>query len=249
MADRLVDFLVVGVQKGGTTALDWYLRQHPAITMATRKEVHFFDLDGNFADASQNYRDYHANFSPGPATLCVGEVTPSYLWWEPVMRRVWDYRPDMKLIAVLRNPIDRAYSHWNMTRRRGEESVPFLEAIRREPDRCREALPDQHRIYSYVDRGRYVAQLRRMNRFFPANQTLVLRSDDLRSDPAAVVNRVVDFLGLDPVTDWRPRRAGTAVYEAPMDPEARNFLRETLFWEIREIERVLGWDCAAWLGD
>ncbi len=249
MTDRLVDFLVVGTQKGGTTALTRFLRQHPSVFVAGDKEVHFFDNDGHFQPGPVDYAAYHAKFSPGPGARRIGEATPSYMYWQEAPRRIWEYNPGMKLIALLRNPIERAYSQWNMTRRRGEETLPFFEAIRFEAARSREALPEQHRFFSYVDRGFYVEQLRRMWRYFPREQTLILRSDDLRADPVAVLARVCAFLEIEAPGPLRARRTATAVYEEPMDPEARNWLRDVFEFEIRNLERILGWDCAAWLAD
>jgi hypothetical protein len=111
---------------------------------------------------------------------------------------MWEYNPDLKLIVILRNPITRAYSHWNMQRSRNVEPLPFWEAIQKERDRCREALPYQHRLYSYVDRGFYSEQLRRLWTYFPKEQVLVLRTEDLRNSPLEFLEEVCGFLGIDP---------------------------------------------------
>ena len=92
----------------------------------------------------------------------------------------------MRLIVMLRNPIERAYSHWAMEHRRGNDPLPFASALEQEEARCRGALPLQHRVFSYVDRGFYSAQLRRLWRFFGRDQVLVLRQEELRLDPKPV---------------------------------------------------------------
>ncbi|MGB7755383.1 MAG: hypothetical protein WBL23_04905, partial [Salinisphaera sp.] len=98
--------------------------------------------------------------------IVFGEATPIYMYWHDAPRRMWEYNPNMKLIVVLRNPIDRAFSHWNMEKSRNAESLSFWDAIQNEEPRCKEALPYQHRTYSYVDRGFYLEQLRRLWRYF-----------------------------------------------------------------------------------
>jgi len=157
-----VNFLICGVQKGGTTAMYNYLSGHPEVFLVKRKEAHFFDFERFFQTAQIDYSIYHSLFNPTPQQRVLGESTPIYMYWHEAPKRIWQYNPDMKLIAVLRNPIDRAYSHWNMEYDRKTDSLPFWEALQSEAQRCREALPYQHRVYSYVDRGFYTEQLRRL---------------------------------------------------------------------------------------
>lgn len=243
-----VDFLGVGVQKAGTSALDAYLRQHPALAMARVKEVHYFDDETAFGRRPDaGHADYHRHFAPTVATALVGEITPSYMYWTDAPRRIWEYNPAMKLIAVLRNPITRAYSQWNMQRDRGREPLPFWEALQSERKRCREALPFQHRPYSYVDRGYYTGQLRRLASFFPAAQLLVLRYEDLRDRPAPALDRICDFLGVARLPPVERRAINVRPYASPMSEREWRFLRDAFEFEIRALERTLQWDCSAWL--
>jgi hypothetical protein len=240
-----VEFMVAGTQKGGTTAMRAYLRDHPDLCLAKPKETHFFDTEEHFTDGFVDYGPLHAHFRPRPGQL-LGEATPITMYWADAPRRVWEYNPQMKLICVLRNPIHRAFSHWNMERDRGAEALPFLDAVRQEEERCRPALPLQHRVYSYTDRGFYSEQIRRLWRFFPPAQTLFLRTELLRADPQATLDRVFDFLGVrrQPVT---PRTVQARSYPAPLSGPAHEFLRVRYEWEIREVGRLLGWDCLGWL--
>ncbi|MGC1480765.1 MAG: sulfotransferase [Chthoniobacterales bacterium] len=240
---RRVDFLVIGAQKSGTTALNRMLRQHPSIGLADRKEVHFFDWDPHFADGEPDYEAfYHCHFEPGGEQV-LGENTPVYLYWRPAAERIARYHPGMKLVAVLRNPIDRAYSHWQMTTRNGEETLPFGEAIRREDERCGGG---QHRFFSYVDRGRYAGQVRRFRECFPAEQMLIFRSEELRGDSEAAFHRMSDFLGVGR-RKFRVRRKPEKVrYDEEMSAADREFLRGVFATEIEELEALLGWDCSGW---
>lgn len=240
-----LDFLIAGTQKGGTSALFDYLRGHPDLCLSDVKETHFFDTEAHFTGPSVDYAPLHAHFRPMAGQL-TGEATPITMYWADAPRRVWQYNPSMKLICVLRNPIDRAYSHWNMERDRDADPVGFVEAVHSEPQRCRAALPLQHRVYSYADRGNYSEQVRRLWRFFPPEQTLFLRSEKLRRDPQAVLDRVHDFLGVArrPV---EPRTVHARPYVGPMPAAAREYLREAFQWDVQELGRLLGRDFSDWL--
>jgi len=244
---RRVGFLVAGTQKGGTTALHYYLSAHPRICLPRGKELHFFDDEGYFRTRGRpDYAAYHRRFAPKPGQV-LGETTPIYMYWYAAPRRIWEYNPAMKLLVVLRNPIERAYSHWNMERVRGKETLSFGEAIRTEEARCRRALPLQHRLFSYVDRGFYTEQLRRLWFWFPHEQTLVLRSETLRADPAGTLNTVWDFLGVERRPPAAAREDHANPYEAGLAEADWRFLRDAFEFEIHSLERLLGWDCADWL--
>ena len=100
---RAVDFVVCGTQKGGTSALDAYLREHPEICMAVRKELHFFDNEKKFSSGKPDYSKYHDSFNPQKLHKLLGETTPIYMYWNESPRRIWEYNPNMKLIVLLRN--------------------------------------------------------------------------------------------------------------------------------------------------
>jgi len=242
-----VDFMICGTQKGGTTALDSYLRRHRNICMAREKECHYFDNDACFEADVVNHDQYHALFTPGPETRIVGETTPIYMYWYDSPRRIWNYNSDCKIIVVLRNPIERAYSHWNMEKNRGEESLPFHEAILSERERCRVDLPRQHRVYSYVDRGFYLEQLRRLWFYFGFANVLVIKSELLRLEPLRELNRVCDFLGVERFGAIQPISAHAGEYAVPMNEEEKAFLRDVYRYEIPALEAMLGWDCSDWL--
>ena len=124
-----IDFIIAGTQKGGTTALYEYFRLHQNICMADKKELHFFDEDRYFEKKNPNYSKYHRYFSPNEHSQIIGEATPIYMYWNKSIERIHVYNPKIKLIIILRNPIDRAFSHWNMERDKGRESRTFLKAI------------------------------------------------------------------------------------------------------------------------
>ncbi len=244
---KLVHFIICGTQKGGTTALDAYLREHPEICMADTKEVHFFDNESFFQSGKPDYSHYHSFFHPRPAHRLTGEATPIYMYWKDAPGRMREYNPDLKLIVILRNPIERAYSHWNMEQSNKTDNLLFWDALQSEKERCREALPHQHRVYSYMDRGFYLEQLKRLWSFFPAENVLVMKSETLRNHHQAALRDVCDFLGVNHFHQIREKEVHARPYPAGMADREREYLRSVFEQEIRGIEQALGWDCSDWL--
>lgn len=243
----IVNFLIVGTQKGGTSALDSYLRTHPDICMANTKEVHFFDNEKYFQKKEVDYSAYHLFFDVEKSHKMIGEATPIYMYWYDIPRRIWEYNPNMKIIVILRNPIERAYSHWNWERYREAENLPFWDAIQLEQERSREALPYQHRVYSYIDRGFYSDQLRRIWHYFPKEQTLIIKNEDLRKHTYKTMESIFTFLGVDPLPGIKEKEVNLVPYVSSMQHKERDYLQRVFKFEIRELERILGWDCCDWL--
>jgi hypothetical protein len=242
-----VGFLVAGVQKAGTTALDAYLREHPELCLPAKKELHFFDTNRHFAAEPVDYGPYHAAFSPGPQHRLLGEVTPAYLYWPKAAERIARYNPAMKLIVVLRNPVTRAYSHWNMSRKVRGETLDFLDALRAEPERRRQLPLKEAKRYTYIDRGFYTQQLQRLWRHFPVGQTLVFKSEELNAEPNAVLDRIAVFLDIAPFPPIAPKTVAARKYDEKMNEAEKRYLIGVYAQEIHELERMLGWDCSAWL--
>ncbi len=245
--NQRLHFLVVGAQKSGTTALAAYLRQHPQLFLPDEKELHFFD-DERLAWPTPDLTKLHRHFARAQADQLWGEATPISMYWDPAAERIWHYNPAMRLIVVLRNPIERAYSHWAMEHARGEDHLSFEQALIQEEERCREALPQQHRVYSYVDRGFYSSQLRRLWRFFGREAVLVLRHEQLRQQPNDCLAAIWQHLGVNQLEQAIPSlERHSRAYDAPMSRAARQRLRRLFWHEIGQLEALLDWDCSAWL--
>ncbi len=241
-----VDFIIGGTQKGGTSALDSFLRQHPQICLPdSKKELHFFDREEHFR-AKPDYRKYHAHFRPENAHRAVGEATPIYMYWNAAPSRIWSYNPEMKWILVLRNPVERAFSAWNMEKKRGAESLSFEQAVAQEAARCREALPLQHRVFSYLDRGFYAPQVRRLFNMFGHDQCLVLLNKDLRENHAETLRKVFGFLGVDESFAPTPADVFHHDYEQTLEPELAGQLTQRFYFDMKELERLLQRDLTPW---
>ena len=242
----LVDFVIGGTQKGGTSALDAFLREHPQICMPrTRKELHFFDREAELIERL-DYSKYHDNFQPQAQHRVIGEATPSYMYWNTAPYRIWQYNPKMKWILVLRNPIDRAFSQWNMETQRGKETLPFAQAIEREAERAREALPLQHRVYSYLDRGFYSWQMRRLFNIFTKARCTVLLNEELRTNHEGTLRQVLEFLEVDQTVIAPPAAVFEHDYVSSLAPELRERLREIFYFDIKTLEQLLGRDLSLW---
>jgi hypothetical protein len=240
-----IDFLLIGAQKCGTSALAHYLGKHPEIGMANTKEVHFFDGDANFAQQPPNYTHYHKHFDFTTPGKLHGEATPIYLYWQPACQRIWQYNPNVKLIAILRNPIARAFSHWAMEVERKAETESFLDAIRHEAERLNGV---QHRVFSYIDRGLYAPQILRYKALFPEHQLLFLNYEDFKTEPEGTLAKVFNFLGVDAKNYvFTADEIFKTSYPHAMPQEARDYLKAVFTADIHEVEKLLDWNCADWL--
>lgn len=174
----LPNFLIIGAQKAGTTWLYKKLRRHPEVYMPRVKELHFFNRDDGLG---KTQKWYETHFETAPA---VGEATPDYLHHPQAPQRIADKIPDANLIACLRHPTDRTYSHYWMNRGLGEVDRAFKEVVRRKQEQ-------------YVERSLYGEQIDRYLYFFDRNQVLILIFEEMFSDPSVSLNNICSFLGVD----------------------------------------------------
>jgi len=242
-----VDFVIGGVQKGGTTALDRLLRGHPDVAMASIKEPKWFDDDRNYAHGPPALSRYDALFGRSTGARIKGEATPTYCWWPPAAPRIRDYNPAMKWILLFRDPAARAYSHWNMRRAQGTRPESFARAVEAEVRRGADVPVRIDVGTSYLSRGFYALQLERLLGLFPREQLLILRSEWLRDDPSGTLRRVHEFLGLEPTDVAGPAEAHVGDYAEPMDAATRARLVRLFEPDIRRLERMTGWDLSDWL--
>lgn len=201
------DFLVIGAQKSGTTTIYDYLLQHPDVRSALRKEVHYFDRA--WGNGDRWYRAHFPAAAPGrPRSWLTGEATPYYLLDPRVPVRIAQSAPDARLVAVLRHPVDRAYSGFQHSRALGlEPEADFGIALDLETERTAAAWDrlvsgaserePAVEAFSYLRRGRYAEQLRRWDAAIrDPSQLLVVLADELFTDPQATMTRVLSHLGL-----------------------------------------------------
>jgi len=243
----LPNFIVVGTQKGGTTELYDQLSLHPQIAPSFAKEVHFFDANFNkgiewysafFPRRLESGRlesgrlDADCNCHSASIT---GEASPCYLFHPDVARRVRETLPDVKIILMLRNPADRAYSHYHHEVRLGYETLPFEKAIAREDARLEGEkakmmsddcyYSDRYMHYSYLTLGIYVDQVKTWFETFPQEQILLLKSEEFFANSSAMMSQVHNFLGVEDIEMAKQERHKSFPYPK-MDRAIRQQLVE-----------------------
>lgn len=207
---ELPTFVILGASKAGTSSLYHYLDQHPDVFMSPVKEPNFFALtdanpslsgpeDENWYERSvTSIEEYLALFSERQGESVAGEASPTYLHSQHAPRTMWRYIPDAKLIAILRDPADRAYSHYCHFTRTGQESLSFWEALQCEDKRLRRGWFWPR----YVEAGRYYEQLSTYLKYFDASNLKIFLFRNFVEDTENVYREILDFLEVD--TDFRP---------------------------------------------
>jgi hypothetical protein len=241
------DFVIIGTQRGGTTSLHAYLSAHPQVETPATKELHFI------TDRYDRGLDWYLGHFPAelPLETITGEATPYALFHPLAPRRLRETAPAARLIALLRNPVDRAYSHYLLERSRGEETLDFAAALDAEAERlageeerlAREAgyVSAPHKHASYVSRGDYARQLETWFGLFPREQILVIRSEDLYERSAETFARVARFLGIG--SDVRiPFTAHNQTSGPPIDAAIRRRLSQHFAPLNARLADLLGWD-------
>ncbi|MCA9186973.1 MAG: sulfotransferase domain-containing protein [Pirellulaceae bacterium] len=209
----LPDFLIVGAQKCGTTSLHGQLIQHPLIASSTVKEVHYFDL--NYGEGIEWYRAHFPLASQvkqrpwhdgSVFRQLTGEASPYYIYHPYAMERIAEDLPGVKIVVMLRHPVDRAYSSYHHQVRKGRETETFETAIELEAERLAADLAAlelnplheglAHMYYSYLDRSRYYPQMRHILQLFPSSDVLVVESSEYYTQTDLVYQQVLDFLEL-----------------------------------------------------
>jgi hypothetical protein len=252
-APRLPNFLILGAARSGTSTLYSLLQEHPQVYLPLHKrpEPHFFLKEEEYAKGLAYYAARW--FAGAHDELAVGEASTSYLCHERVARRVREHLPDARLVVLLRDPVERAYSGYWHTRDAGLEDLTFEEAVAREPERLA-AYADPFwravRPHAYLERGFYARQLGSWLRYFPRPQLGIWLFEDLVTEPARTWREVLRFLGVDdrvalPASDRALNPATPA--DAPLAPELRAQLVETFRDDILALQKLLGRCLSGWL--
>jgi hypothetical protein len=254
----LVNFVIGGTQKGGTTALAHFLGQHPEICLPINKESHFFDAPdfSEVASEDQWQKTYRATFPAETGARLFGDATPIYMYLPEVAGRVRHYNRAMRWILLLRDPVERAVSHYRMEYARGNETFSFEEALRLEPKRLwrdsrNRSWKSSVRCHSYINRGFYSRQIRWLRRLFPREQILILTSDQLRDRHEETLLRVYEFLRV-PRPDVLPPPEtifATPDPAAPVSSHTLERLRGAYLQEVRHLEELLQRPLNAWRGE
>jgi hypothetical protein len=224
----LPNFIIPGAQKGGTTFLYNVLRQHPEVSLSTVKEVHFFDIEEHFARGLSYYATFFDNRDNRPA---VGEATPNYLMYQHVAGRIREaLGPEIKLIFILRHPVDRAFSQFIMSLSGESVHEDLTDA---DFPRVLESTFAHGAAVGYGPNGLYAAQMKRYFDLFPRENTLTLIfEEDVRGGADAALDKVCQFLRI------RPHRFDTDVERNPAGAPKIRAINRIIFDDASPVKRA-----------
>lgn len=253
----LPNLLIIGSQRAGTSSLFKYLSGHPQCKASVRKEIRFFTE--YYHEGPEWYRAHFSLRRGGGAEspIVAFDATPDYLLDPRVPQRAHEMIANARIVILLRDPAERALSHYQHNRRLGLEHLTFEEALRLEskriaPDLCKLDLQPSMPIgknllkYSYVERGRYAQQIERWMSIFDRSQFLILRSEDFFCETDAVFQRILAFLGLK---EWHPAKYENHSYfsdQRPPNEEVPSRSKEMIEHKLREdrgrLRELIGFD-------
>jgi len=239
----MIDFLCIGAQKCGTTLLYQQLKSIDKIYMPNTKEIHFFDNSQHYC---QGKKYYLKNFDGATVEQLKGEITPAYLFIEHVPLRIKQFLngKDIKFIVLLRNPVDRAYSHYQMmTKIQKKEMLNFEQALIYESFR----LKEHHDIinFTYIKRGFYAKQILNYFKYFKKEQFIFIIYEDFVNNQVEYINKIVSFLGLDQRVNIESKKIFENHYEK-MNQSTRAILYQIYQHDINILENILDMDLSSW---
>jgi hypothetical protein len=247
----LPDFIIIGVEKGGTTSLYDYIITHPCVVPSKTKEVHYFDT--NYLGLWWYRSHFHSIFKKLwfkilKKKLITGEASPYYLFHPLSAKRIFKDLPKVKLIVILRNPIDRAFSHYQDNLKKNQEDYSFEDAIKNEKSRLKgekEKMIENPRynsrnywLFSYLSKGIYYEQLEQWFKIFPKKQFLILETNQLKSNYQEVLNEVFNFLDIPTIEMGILDKKNVGKYEK-MNQKTRKSLEDYFSLPNSRLEEIL----------
>lgn len=230
---RLPDFLGIGTQKGGTTTLHKLLQRHPEIYLPNCKEIHYFDQ--HYTSSTSSW--YSSYFKEAKEEQKAGEITPIYMYLPEIPERIYKLLPNIKILILLRDPVERTLSHIFHAKKRGFENLTPQQAIEKEESRLKTRKMYNLQKHSYVSRSMYAEQLDRYEKIFKEEQMLVLKSEQLFEETKETLRRITSFLNVKSI-----ELAGEIPQENRGDQNAKNIdsqLREKLQTTFAETNRLI----------
>jgi hypothetical protein len=252
-------FLIIGTQKGGTTSLHEYLIQHPKLIAPVKKELHFFDTKNTITNYLNNFpKEYFTN-------SISFESTPRYMYYPDAGKKIFNFNPKMKFIVLLRNPVKRAFSAWNMYSQM--KSDFHLQKFFKDSERNNHLEKIHSLLYendfpsfkqwvdietgkdfdeeliepSIIRRGYYKEQIDYYLKYFPKKQFLFIETESLKNETLTILNSVSDFLGIKPFNNLALdlKRRHERSYAGSLSPEMYEFLSNHFQQKNRGLEELV----------
>jgi hypothetical protein len=250
------NLLVPGFPRCGSTSLYRYLIQHPLIERSLWKEIHYYDKEENFRRGSNWYRAHFATrFRLDALERQHGhkaytlDATPDYLYRATRLATLASHMPDAKILILIRNPIDRAFSNFQNKLRKTATTATFeelvtseIEFLEKNFDRNQLGLEEKTGLTSFLRRGIYIAQIERLHRYYPREQTMVIRSEDLFEDTQGSYDEILRFLELPRFQLRKTKARNVLRYSEDIRRETREQLAKFFTPFNDELSRYLGRD-------
>ena len=248
----LPDFIIIGTARSGTTSLFYNICEHPCVIPAAYDEIGFFDsnyhLGLNWYRSMFPTKKHMEKVKKNTEFAITGEDTPFYIWSPTVAKRILKIIPNVKLIVLFRNPVDRAYSNYHLGVRAGSENLSFEDAIQSELDRLKNSeieSDDDVKKYtiprSYIAKGFYSDQLKIWLKLFKSEQLLITSTEDFESNTENILNKIYDFLEIPQINLKNLEKHKVASYP-PMKDETRKFLVDLYKTHNEKLFEMIGKD-------
>ena len=245
----LPDFIIIGTARSGTTSLFYNICEHSCVIPAAYDEIGFFDsnyhLGINWYRSMFPTKKHMEKVKKNTEFAITGEDTPFYIWSPTVARRILKIIPNVKLIVLFRNPVDRAYSNYHLGVRAGSENLSFEDAIQSELDRLKNSeieSDDDVKKYtiprSYIAKGFYSDQLKIWLKLFKSEQLFITSTEDFESNTENILNKIYDFLEIPQINLKNLEKHKVASYP-PMKDETRKFLVDLYKIHNEELFRMI----------
>lgn len=244
---NLTSFFVIGAERCGTESIHYCLNHHPKLSLRPLAHSGHFANDLLFDLGQPKSEIYDSINGSENHHLQYGEVCSRYLSHPRAISRIYHYNPHGKLIISLRNPAERAYSHWQSRKMSGEETRSFKEAIENEVRALDQQNWDQStRPTSYLRQSRYADQIQHARQYFNPHNLLFIKAEDLRDDTEVSIYQILQFLGLPYIdTDCIAQNVGK--YSKSISQEDYEFVQQFLYEDILNTQAMLGWNCTDWV--
>ena len=235
---RVVEFLIIGTMKGGSTAAVVNLRKHPDVFIP-RIEMHFFNKNELYRRGIKWYRK-HFQYK----YKVVGDKTPLYSYILHSHSRMHHHAPQAKLFFFLRNPVNRAYSQWNMMKQRGWIRQSFEQIIQRDLNNMKNSNKNRS-SRDVIQRGFYMEQIKSLLKYYPREQLYICISEKCMRDPITEYHKMFTYLGIPPI-DIKYRAGQVRSYKEPMKETTKNKLYQVYQSQNEELFQFLGYRIPEW---
>lgn len=240
--NRIVDFIIVGGQRCGTTSLSLNISKHPDIYINNNKnpeigEIHYFDL--NWKKGIEWYKK-QLKFEKNKNKI-IGEKTPNLSYLENTHPYMQNVNPFLKIIFILRNPIERAYSQWKLNKKNNNEKLSFSKAVSFELKNLKNQNKTFHTINKhYIGRGFYYKQLKNLLKWFPKDNILILISEKTKLNMKEEYNKVYNFLNIQELDNTKYDLEYVSSNKSKIDSTVYKKLVDIYKKDVESLEKVIG---------